>query len=129
MMLAKDPGLSPAFFWDRDHGLVGFVASVVAASEEELQIRVSSTNEVNEATAAGTCGDFGASPIAPGWPQVYTYYLVENDQDRSVGGHVRQVHSLFGRDGRSYRKCDFSRSRALVDLMNHWLFEDPFNSF
>jgi hypothetical protein len=79
MMLAKDPGLNPVFFSDHDHGPVSFVASVVAASEEELQITVTTTNEVTEGTATGACGDFMARAIAPGWPQVYTYDLVEND--------------------------------------------------
>jgi hypothetical protein len=79
MMLAKDPVPSRTLVWDRDHPQVGFVASVVAASEEELAITVASSNAKHEGTASGVCGDYGPRKIAAGWPQIYTYDLVEND--------------------------------------------------
>jgi hypothetical protein len=79
MLLAKDPGSSHRLFWDRDHRQVGFVASVVAASEQELQITVASAETVYERTGASACGDSMGSKLSPGWPQVYAYALVEND--------------------------------------------------
>ncbi len=82
MMLAKDPGPSRVV-WNRTD--VGFVASVVAASEEELQIRVASTRtQQDEVTARGPCGDFMGRELCSGWPQVYTYDLVENDPQASA---------------------------------------------
>jgi hypothetical protein len=76
MMLAKDPGPSRGI-WNRTD--LGFVASVVAASEEELQITVASVETGHEGTGSGTCGDYFGRKASPGWPQVYTYALVEND--------------------------------------------------
>ncbi|WP_162539193.1 hypothetical protein [Granulicella sp. WH15] len=79
MMLAKNPGLSRDFFWVRDRGDVGFVASVVAASEEEVHITVSSSNEQPRIGTGNACGDSWPHPLTPGWPQVYAYDLLEND--------------------------------------------------
>jgi len=76
MMLAKDPGPSRGI-WNGN--LVGFAASVVASSEEELQITVASTKTVDGGTGTSTCGDSMGSKLSPGWPQVYAYALVEND--------------------------------------------------
>lgn len=84
MMLAKDPEPSRGFVWDRDHGDIGFVASVVAASEEELQITVASAKTEHEGTGSGTCGDSMGRKLSPGWPQVYTYGVVENDPQVST---------------------------------------------
>jgi hypothetical protein len=81
MLLAKDPRPSRGI-WNRND--LGFVASVVAASEEELQITVVSAKTQHEGYGSGTCGDYGASPVAPGWPQVYAYDLVENDPQASA---------------------------------------------
>lgn len=81
MMLAKDPG-SSRVFWNGTY--VGFVASIVAASEEELQIRVVSVNTQEKATGGGACGDSFGRELSPGWPQVYIYYLVENDPRASA---------------------------------------------
>jgi hypothetical protein len=77
MMLAKDPGPSRSFLWNRTD--LGFVASVVAASEEELQITIASAKTEHEGTGSGVCGDSMGRKLAPGWPQVYAYALVEND--------------------------------------------------
>jgi hypothetical protein len=79
MMLAKDPEPSGRFGRGRNQDEVGFVASVVAASEEELQITVASVKTEREGTGSGTCGDSMGSKLAAGWPQVYAYGLVEND--------------------------------------------------
>jgi hypothetical protein len=68
MMLAKDPGPSR-----------GFVASVVATSEEELQITVSPADRGYGGGVGGNCGDSCGSTISPGWPQIYAYALIEND--------------------------------------------------
>jgi hypothetical protein len=84
MMLAKDPGPSRGFVWDRNHDPVGFVASVVAASEEEVQITVASVKTEHEGTGSGSCGDLMGRKLTPGWPQVYTYGLAENDPQASA---------------------------------------------
>jgi hypothetical protein len=84
MMLAKDPGPSGRFVWDRDHDEVGFVASVVAASEEELRITVASVKTEHEGTGSGTCGDSMGRKLPSGWPQVYGYGLAENDPQISA---------------------------------------------
>jgi hypothetical protein len=81
MMLAKDPGPSRGI-WNGN--LTGYVASVLAASEEELQITVSSENAEAGLGGSGTCGDFWGSKVPPGWPEIYTYHLVENDSDASA---------------------------------------------
>lgn len=81
MMLAKDPGGSRGI-WNRND--YGFVASVIAASEEELQITVASVKTEHEGTGSGTCGDFMGGNLPPGWPQVYTYGLSENDPQVSA---------------------------------------------
>ncbi|HXW94063.1 MAG TPA: hypothetical protein VEK33_26170 [Terriglobales bacterium] len=83
MMLAKDPGPSRVFF-NRDLGDVGFVASIVAASEEELQIMVAAAKTEHEGTGGGSCGDSFGRKLAPGWPQVYSYGLEENDPQVSA---------------------------------------------
>jgi hypothetical protein len=83
MMLAKDPGPSRGFGNRND---LGFVASVVAASEEELQIAVASVETGHVATVSGTCGDSMGRKLPAGWPQVYTYGLSENDPQ--VSAHI-----------------------------------------
>jgi hypothetical protein len=77
MMLAKDPGGSQGV-WNGN--LAGFVASVVAASEEELQITVSSSNTGQCRGGFGNaCGDSIGHKLTPGWPQVYAYGLEEEN--------------------------------------------------
>jgi hypothetical protein len=76
MMIAKDPK-SVSGIWVGNFG--GFVASVVAASEQELHIIVSSTSMGSGSGIGNACGDFMGGPPTPGWPQIYTYDLVEND--------------------------------------------------
>lgn len=80
MMLAKDPGTSHGVW---NHDPVGFVASVVAASEEEVRITVSSSSTHQILTESGACGDSFGHKLTPGWPQVYSYGL-EEDQFRKV---------------------------------------------
>ncbi len=74
MMLAKDPKPSQGM-----RNRMGFVASVVAASEEEVRITVASANRTSEGVGSGLCADFASREATPGWPQVYTYDLEEND--------------------------------------------------
>ena len=80
MMLAKNPGPSQGIW---NHDLVGFVASVVAASEEEVRITVSSSNTGHSLMGSGACGDSIGRKLTPGWPQVYAYGL-EEDNFRKV---------------------------------------------
>jgi hypothetical protein len=65
MLLAKDPDSS-------------FVASIVAASEENLQILVTSKDSSRVGSDESSCGDRLGSEILPGWPRIYAYDLVEN---------------------------------------------------
>jgi hypothetical protein len=81
MMLAKDPGQSQGG-WRPE--VMGFVASVVAASESELQITISSKASGRVVGGTSSCGDSFGHDLYPGWPQVYTYDLVENYQDASA---------------------------------------------
>jgi len=76
MMLAKDPGGSRGIW---NHDLMGFVASVVAASEMELRVTISSSNAIQGLGGSGACGDSFGHDLSPGWPEVYAYDLVEND--------------------------------------------------
>lgn len=64
MMLAKDPDSS-------------FVARVVAASEENLGVSVTS-GRGKPGGGWGACGDWFGRPLSPGWPQIYRYELIEN---------------------------------------------------
>ncbi len=66
MILAKDPKGD-------------FVAGVVAASEEDLKIVVSSGESRQVIRIVGPCADAFGHTASPGWPQVYTYMPVEND--------------------------------------------------
>ena len=75
MILAKDPGPSQGI-WNRN--LMGFAASVVSASEEELRVTIRSQNPVVKGHWTNTCGDFLGRKVSPGWPQIYDYDLVEN---------------------------------------------------
>lgn len=84
MMLAKDP-LPSMVVWNQ--GMVGFVASVVDASEDNVRISVRADNSVGPGIGKVTCGDsFGHQP-APGWPQVYIYDLDEANK-RKVSEQV-----------------------------------------
>jgi len=65
--------------WYRNGG--GFVANVVAASEEELWIAVRSDNAIEGPGESAGCGDWPLSEIPNGWPETYTYDLVENDPE------------------------------------------------
>jgi hypothetical protein len=64
MILAKEP--------DPD-----FVADVVAESEEDLQIFITSKG-VGHGGVAGGCGDSFGGKASPDWPLIYDYDLVEN---------------------------------------------------
>ena len=66
MMLAKDP--KPEI-----------VGRVVAESEEELQVFAGSGDAGESVVALGACGDYVGRDVSSGWPQIYTYVLVEND--------------------------------------------------
>jgi hypothetical protein len=62
------------------HSDLTFVGGIVADSESELQIRVASDTAVSGWSWPGAaCGDGGGYHLPPGWPQVYTYSLAEND--------------------------------------------------
>jgi hypothetical protein len=73
MMLAKNPAPDPSF-----------VARVVAASEEELRIRIGTSNSNFGVTVGGPCVDYFPRELPQGWPQVYGYDLVENYERTSA---------------------------------------------
>lgn len=125
MMLAKDPGPSRVV---SNHDLVSFVASVVAASEEELQVTVASTRTVSEVTGSGGCGDSLGRKLPSGWPQVYTYGLTENDPQAGAFVVVeldgdRIVSSRFTENGGS-GTCygvEWPDASTRHRLIAHWL--------
>lgn len=75
MMLAKDPKSRTTFL---DFTRVSFVASVLAASENQLQISIKAKPAVEVGQGRGSCGDSLGHPITPGWPEVYFYDLEEH---------------------------------------------------
>jgi len=85
MMLAKDPRPSTVV-WNRN--LIGFVASVVDASEEDIEISVRDTNLAGSGFGSGVgCGDSFGHKLTPGWPEVYTYGLDEAN-NRKISGQI-----------------------------------------
>ncbi|MFZ1085799.1 MAG: hypothetical protein WAN35_12615 [Terracidiphilus sp.] len=84
MMLAKNPGPSWGY-WNGNP--TGFVAGVVAASEEEVEIIVSSSNTGHGLMGSNSCGDSIGRKLTPGWPQVYAYDL-EEDNFRKVKNSI-----------------------------------------
>jgi hypothetical protein len=80
MMLAKEPG-GVQGYWNGD--LMGFVASVVGASEEELYITISSTDTRYDLPVSHAFGESIGRGVSLGWPRVYTYDLVENDEQEA----------------------------------------------
>jgi hypothetical protein len=76
MMLAKQgaPGTGPASPSFRQ-----LVLSVVSASEEELRATIRSSEGVGSGYGTGACGDSFGSPPRVGWPIVFSYGLVENE--------------------------------------------------
>jgi hypothetical protein len=84
MMLAKDP-LPSTVIWNEN--LIGFVASVVDASEDDVSISVRVSESVAPGFGSGACGDSLGHMLTPGWPQVYTYGL-EEATERKVSGQV-----------------------------------------
>jgi hypothetical protein len=84
MMLAKDP-VPSRVVWNQN--LIGFVASVVDASEDNVHISVRADNSVGFGSGTGVCGDSLGHKLTPGWPQVYTYGLDEANE-RKVSEQV-----------------------------------------
>jgi len=74
MILAKDP-LPSTVSWN--HELMGFVASVVSASEMDVQISIRADNASNDGLGSSTCGDSFGYALPAGWPEVHTYSLDE----------------------------------------------------
>jgi len=81
MMLAKDPQGSRGFW---GHDLIGFVASVVAASETEIRVAIKSDNSTEPGSGFLMCGDWFGRKSPPGWPEVYSYDLGENDSEANA---------------------------------------------
>jgi hypothetical protein len=77
MLFAKDPS-QRAVHWGRDSEF-GFVAGIVADAEAEVRISVAADSARRPLTGGAACGDSGGRQIAPGWPEVFAYELVEND--------------------------------------------------
>jgi len=84
MMLAKDPRPSTVV-WNRN--LIGFVASVVDASEEDIEIIVRDTDSSGGSGFGSTCGDSFGHKLTPGWPEVYTYGL-DAAKDGRISGQI-----------------------------------------
>ena len=72
--------------WNQN--LIGFVASVVDASEDKVHIIIrTDNNSLGSDSGSGACGDSVGHKLTPGWPQVYTYVLDEAN-NRGVSGPV-----------------------------------------
>lgn len=87
MTVAKDPVGSTGAL-DQS-----FVASVVAKSENELRVTLSTTNSVGGGIGVGACGDSFGRPLTPGWPQIYSYRLGE---ERDSQAHASIIVELDG---------------------------------
>jgi hypothetical protein len=115
MMLAKAP--EPRF-----------VARVVSEAEEELVVRVASSDEVGAGTGSGTFGDSMGTGGPAGWPEVFTYALVENDTDAEAPVVVTldadKISSHRVEDGRGWGTCFGVEPLDAVTrhrLIAHWL--------
>lgn len=71
MMLAKDPDPN-------------FVARIVAESEENLEITITSANGIGGGSGSNTCGDSFGQKAAADWPPVFLYDLAENPNDKDA---------------------------------------------
>lgn len=85
MMLAKDPESIKAHE-------SSFVPRFVAASEEDLKVSVKSDSNLNPYTFSGTCGDALGRKNPPGWPQIFTYFLDENNPQAMNAPAVIDLH-------------------------------------
>ncbi len=129
MMLAKDPVPSRGIF---NGELMGFVASVVADSQEELRVTIKSDDRKSPGSGSGSCGDSLGRQLPPGWPETFGYGLVENDPQP----HERVVVDLGGdaiqairvAENRGSGSCYFVRpldSRTRHELIAYWLGVTP----
>jgi hypothetical protein len=115
MMLAKEPDPS-------------FVATVVAGSEENLIVSVTSGGVGGFAGSGSSCC-VAAGPNPPGWPEVYTYYLSEHPNDYSSLLIELDGDSIgYGRTKQNggSESCSTSQIEALTPvtrhrLLAHWL--------
>ena len=62
-----------------------FVAEIVAAAEENLQIEITSGSGGELSGMGPACGDSFGRPLAPGWPQVFVYDLEESNSSPLIG--------------------------------------------
>lgn len=81
MILAKDPGPSAGLWHEDPSRQVGFVGSVVAASQAKLQITVNSDGTARPLNGGAACGDSEGRGPNPGWPPVYGYALLDDETD------------------------------------------------
>ena len=130
MMFAKDPSAGMAS--SSEHSEFGFVAGIVANSEAELRITVASDSAVRPFSGGRACGDSIGRPLTPGWPQVYTYELVENKSNANgplvvdVGGDriatMRYPENNVGGSCSYPRRLDPSTRHQLIA---YWLGVKP----
>ena len=95
MMLAKDPKSSTTFL---DSTRVSFVAGVLAASENQLQISIIAKSGVGAGYGGAACGDSFGHRLTPGWPEVY-FYDLEEHSDQTQGNEGEGTHVLVELDG------------------------------
>jgi len=79
MMIAKDPDTSTGYDWDNGFDQRGFVATVVAQSEDDVFVNINKTGTPLTELAGNACGDWIPRAPLAGWPKVYSYMLEEND--------------------------------------------------
>jgi hypothetical protein len=116
MILAKEP--------ERD-----LVSSVVAASEEELDVTIESRNSKDEVVFTADCGDSTGAPLAAGWPAVFVYAIEETNPINNLTGANVEIINLAGdrivafrrQTNSSWGSCGDVEVEALDSVTRHRL--------
>ena len=121
MMLAQDSHPEPEF-----------IAEIVAAAEESLQISVTSGAHSESNGIGPACGDSLGHPLAAGWPPVYIYDLVENDSNAGLTRLVEldgdRITYRRHKENEGYGSCngvEYLDPTTRHRLIAHWLGVRP----
>ena len=111
-----------------------FVAEIVAAAEENLQIDITSGSGGELSGMGPACGDSLGHPLTPGWPKVFVYSLEESNSFQ-LNGTTTLLEIDSDRIGyRRYVENEGHGSCSGVDYLNpvtrhrliaHWLGVGP----
>ena len=110
-----------------------FVAEIVAAAEESLQVDITSGSGGELSGMGPACGDSLGHPLTPGWPKVFVYSLEESNSSQ-LNGTTTLLEIDSDRIGyRRYVENEGHGSCSGVDYLNpvtrhrliaHWLGVD-----